>query len=618
MAHMIPAVPKDFAPSSHEGIVFDALKKLPDNYWVFHSVSAIGVRKNNILYEKEIDFVIADQNRGFVCLEVKAGSNITYMKGNWYYSNGQKMGHRGPYHQAKMESVTLQNKFEEHSDYYVQQIGRKCKFLSSVCFPDMSITRLRNLDNYPTDFTLELTLCAEDLIDPEKKINDIFSVRIEAMEKSGIENNISIKEFDYIINKVLCPAFQLIPSPNAAKLASAEYMNQLLHEQYVILEFLEEQNSAVINGAAGTGKTMLAVEKARRHSVNGEKVLFLCYNRLLRDKLVADYKKNAKSELSDQYQNVEFYTISGLAHKITGRPDDYNCLLNYLCDCIDKKQEFGFQHIIVDEGQDFGIVDAENNSESASVSDNISIIDYLQEAALANNGTFYLFYDKYQMIQGNDSIKYELPDCITNSDCRLTLHKNCRNTVEIAKTSTTPLRNHKGKNIHLLAATPWDKALKPNLYIVDTLDKVKDNLNKILDNYKQLKIEDIVILTQNKLNYTAISDVLKHKDGDNGYEYYYYNGKEYKVTTCKKFKGLEAEAVVFLDLGKDSFSGQKGLEFYVGSSRAKYYLDLICVLSDSQLSEVVTSIDAKAPVKNRNAKVIKSFLGQVLKVNVIS
>lgn len=78
----------------------------------------------------------------------------------------------------------------------------------------------------------------------------------------------------------------MIPSPKAIDIAMIDQMNQLLHEQYRLLDFLEEQNSAVINGAAGTGKTMIAVEKARRHSINGEKVLFMCYNRLLCDYLI--------------------------------------------------------------------------------------------------------------------------------------------------------------------------------------------------------------------------------------------------------------------------------------------------------------------------------------------
>lgn len=619
MAHMIPENPKDFTPQSHEGFVFEALKQLPDNYWVFHSVSTIGVRKSNIFYEKEIDFLIADQNRGFICLEVKAGSNITFQNGNWYYSNGPIMPHGGPYKQAQKESKTFRNKFDLHSDYNIQQISKKCKFLYAVCFPDMSINKLRNVDNFPLDTELKITICSEDLVNPVVRINEIFSLNLEAIQRSNIENTITEKEFDLIVSKVLCPNFYLIPSPSAARLASISHMNQLLQEQYAILEFLDEQDSAVINGAAGTGKTMIAVEKARRHSINGETVLFLCFNRLLRDKLVNDYKKNEDKNFSEQFANVDFFTISALALKTTGNSNDYAGLMSYLYDCIDKKQNLGYQHIIVDEGQDFGLVDAESHGENATASDNTSIIDYLQEVALSNNGTFYLFYDKYQMIQGNNTIQYGLPDYINNSDCKLTLHKNCRNTAEIAKTSSTPIKNQKYKSKNN-TTTPEElnPSLKPKLYLVDSPDKVKETLEKILEYYIQQKIKDIVLLSQNKLSYTPIADKLTHKDGENGYDYYQYKGIEFKVTTCKKFKGLEAEVVIFVDLEKDSFSGQKGLEFYVGSSRAKFYLDLICIVKDSELSEVLNSIEPKAPVKNRNANIIKSHLSKALKVNIVS
>ena len=49
MAHMIPAEPKEFDARSHEGIVFEALKKLPDSYYVFHSVETVAVTSTNEL-----------------------------------------------------------------------------------------------------------------------------------------------------------------------------------------------------------------------------------------------------------------------------------------------------------------------------------------------------------------------------------------------------------------------------------------------------------------------------------------------------------------------------------------------------------------------------------------
>ena len=46
------------------------------------------------------------------------------------------------------------------------------------------------------------------------------------------------------------------------------YFNRMTMEQTRLIEYLDEQRVAAIQGGAGTGKTMLAIEKARRLSVN--------------------------------------------------------------------------------------------------------------------------------------------------------------------------------------------------------------------------------------------------------------------------------------------------------------------------------------------------------------
>ena len=42
MAIMIPNRPHAFAPASLEGVMFTALEKLPDEYYVFHSLTVTG------------------------------------------------------------------------------------------------------------------------------------------------------------------------------------------------------------------------------------------------------------------------------------------------------------------------------------------------------------------------------------------------------------------------------------------------------------------------------------------------------------------------------------------------------------------------------------------------
>ena len=57
MAVMIPERPRTFDPASQEGLMFEALELLPDEYYVFHSFRIADVR-NNRFSENETDFVI--------------------------------------------------------------------------------------------------------------------------------------------------------------------------------------------------------------------------------------------------------------------------------------------------------------------------------------------------------------------------------------------------------------------------------------------------------------------------------------------------------------------------------------------------------------------------------
>ena len=613
---MIPAQPKEFDERSHEGDVFNALKKLPDDYYVFHSFSSVGVSSDNVFYERELDFVVASPKKGILTIEVKAGDNIRFDGRTWRYSSGTAMKRGGPYKQAATAKRALSNKFTSHPDKRIRDLYGKTKFMHAVFFPQMTTAQMEAMSGLPEDADIRMTLCAEELVNPTKKITELFSVTIHGLKVNTTETHLSDEDFQLILDEVFCPHFNLIPSPQAKTIAIDERMNQLLREQYMILDFLEEQETAVINGAAGTGKTMIAVEKARRHSMNGDTVLFLCYNRLLCEKLIEDHKNNESNAYRKQFANVEFMTISRLAKRVTGDFKNYSELYEWLKESIDKKHELGFKHIIVDEGQDFGLVDSDLSEDSGTSLENTSIIDALQEAALENGGTFYLFYDKYQMIQGSSSDEYELPYCIENSDCRLTLHKNCRNTKEIARTSVTPLRDKKNKVVKANVSCSWEEPVKPCIHVVEDNEGCVNALDSVLDHLEEVGAKEVIILTPGRMDYSAIYFTLRlSADQSDGYAYYVHNEKEYKVTTCKKFKGLEAEAIVMLDLDKDSFVGKKGLEFYVGTSRARHYLDLICNIAGEDYYELAHSLDENAPRRDDVVR-MKKILSDIFAANI--
>ena len=109
------------------------------------------------------------------------------------------------------------------------------------------------------------------------------------------------------------------------------------------------------------------------------------------------------------------HTIAGLACKLckTAQPD-YEKLQGKLEEMY-FSEVFPYQHIVIDEGQDFGFDDIEEGE----------ILDKLK-LMVENKGTFYVFYDRLQLIQGR-----KIPSFIEDADCKLTLYRNCRNTENI-------------------------------------------------------------------------------------------------------------------------------------------------------------------------------------------
>ena len=134
-------------------------------------------------------------------------------------------------------------------------------------------------------------------------------------------------------------------------------------------------------------------------------------------------------ETTYKYDNVDYYTIDKFACKMCGTNEpDYYALEDKLIEYVEGG--FPYKHIVVDEGQDFG--QARMRSEE--------IFSVLEELVLSTeDGTFYIFYDKLQLIQA-----FKVPKFIEDADCRMTLYKNCRNTKKIAETSFKPFK----KEIH--------------------------------------------------------------------------------------------------------------------------------------------------------------------------
>ncbi|WP_022765376.1 nuclease-related domain-containing DEAD/DEAH box helicase [Butyrivibrio sp. XPD2006] len=566
MAVFIPSVkPEEFNNSYGEMKVYEALRSLDDQYTVFYSLSWVGINEKRSV--GEADFVIAHPQKGIFVIEVKSGE-IEYKKGDWIQTNTKsgvsKVIH--PYDQARKSQFELLDRLSSSiSDF---RLPMMCY---GVWFPSVDIKPNAPL---PPESPIEVTLDRTSLDNPIKAIEKAYSYWATKYRQVTLDQ----AQFQKVIN-VLCPHFHVVPKLKTKIEELEDTYIQLTKQQVSLLDFLEEQKTAVIHGLAGTGKTVIAVEKAKRLAAQGQQVLFLCYNSFLRDSL-----KNNNS-----IPNVTFHNAHSLAFEIMGSSDaPMNRVLEefeeYLEEVFDE-DSWEYSNIIVDEGQDL----------------DDRLLSRLYELVKNKKGCIYVFYDKNQFIMKN-----KLPKWIEEADCKLVLHKNCRNTAEVFKTSCSIMGLDEVSYNDVHGETP-----SINFY---TTEK---ELNGIVESFLKriteegLTASDVVILTATTEDNSWV-DVNKK-----------YAGVELTstaepgkilFTTIRKFKGLEAEAILIVDASMLALQNPENRRLlYTGSSRAKNLLN-IAMLEDVETSAYGDYLRSIAP--NRNVPKNKKGLKRLLNVTV--
>ena len=530
MAVMIPEIPNPFQTSSLEDVMFEALKSLPDSCMIFHSFRLTDV-KAGILNESETDFIIFDRERGVLCLEAKAGA-VSFRDGRWMYGNGTPMRSGGPFRQAAANKWKL---MELIGNSRLGFLTERIKFLHGVWFPSLSSERIDEIV-MPPEADRRIVLGSEALFDAWTCIEHLFSLNVPA----GIVTDISDGEFRAVVREILCPKFNIFPPPKFDVDLKHAVFHRMLDEQSGILNFLTEQKSAVINGAAGTGKTMIAVEKAVRHAADGERVLFLCYNSELKKFLVLHYENPL----------IDFMTLDGYVCRLCGvSVSDYGRAEKKLKDFA-AFDSFPYDHVIVDEGQDFG----------RDAVENAKLLHLLHDAVLADpnsKSSCYVFYDRFQVVQSD-----RIPGFIRNAECRLTLHKNCRNTENVCRTAMSLLPEcGKAEVLRGIAGKiPCIHFCGEKTYF-NALDDVIGGLHRD-------GIDDIVILTLSTETDSIVSESIRN--GVYG---------ECRFMSCRKFKGLEADAVILVDFTELTVINDAML-FYVGASRARIRLEIMTTMDN--------------------------------------
>ena len=562
MAKIYPRFVDDFHGSYGEKQIFKSLEKLNDDWTVFHSINWQKRNINGKISWGEADFLIMNKNFGVLVVEVKSGG-ISFKDGEWYQTrldNNETNKMKNPFSQANRSKYRIRELFEDYFGYSEKIFVEKIVWFPSITKNDLDMI------NIPMEFNRRLILTSDSLSNPERDIIGAFNYY-----NSRRFNNISDDAYKEMF-KLLLPEFNLIPDLTN-KINEINYrFNQLTREQEKVLNFIEFQNTIAIEGSAGTGKTFIALEYARRVSNSG-KVLFLCFNRYLNDFLNKNYS----------YSNVEYFNIHSFISKYTdaGLITDSNILKELKKIDINSLE---YKTIIIDEAQDY----------------DFSILKYFYDYSESNRLNFVIFYDKNQQV-----IRSTFDSIIKDFDCKLTLKNNCRNTIKILSTINSIFSIPLNYYCYSIEGT------MPDMYYSDDTSKIIHKIGEEITKLVQdgFKLSDITILTLN----TEENSIL-HNVNQIG-KYNISNTREdNKVffTTSRKFKGLESDAVFVIDYNIIDNNDEFIRNFYVSTSRARIKLVIFSNNTDLQINKVGVEINSEfSPI----AAISSKFRVKLKKIN---
>ena len=527
MALMIPAIAPCGAVSEGERHVYPRLRDgLDETYTIFHSFRAVSPNLDGQLIDLEIDFLIFSPANGFLVLEVKGGPVVfDGASGRWY--QGEKPI-RDPFKQASANKYKLKSFLE-------QRLGRATPLAigHAVCLPQTFLEPA----TLPPEATREILVTGRDLDDVASAVSRAYaSYRPppRALAEREMER----------VRWALMPLCEYGVSLRDRLEDAERQLFALTEEQCRMLEFIRYQKHALIQGCAGSGKTVMAVKKARELAAEGRSVLLLAFNKMIGERLrdaVADMPHIVAGTYHDYC--LERLAQAGRLPQEAQDNDFYTRLVRQAFLEVVSASEDRFDALIVDEGQDFR-------------TDYWISLSYL----LRDDGYYYIFYDPEQNVFGSE-MEFPL------DGQPFVLSHNCRNSQQICGF----VAGYTDQEIRPMGRMPMGDPVEVsvNSSPVGRRRKLASILNHLV-NEERMSVDHIVVLGGHSIRRTCIPESgeiggFKVVEGGaparNVVPYYTY----------MKFKGCEADAVILLDVDPND-PRWPDRAVYTTASRAKHLL----------------------------------------------
>ncbi len=512
MAKLIPPIYVDTRSRGEERI-FANFKD--DNYskdWVV--LHSFDLPQHSTQGEGEVDFVVLIPKCGVLCVEIKASSSLGRKSGLWRYGEGRYYDPKGPFKQVKDNTYSLMRRIKSA---YPQM--RNVPFFDCVIFTNFNFRKqFQGASEWSEyDFLDEADLNSGKFT---KYLHEIF---LRKAEKHGLKLGDFVGQKFDSMQAALRPDFDIILSPKERILNAEIEAKKYTQEQYKILDGLAENPRIVVDGLAGTGKTLLSIEYARRVSKN-ENILFLSPTKELSE-FIAD---------ESRLEAPHFVSCYG--------------------DFLEKNFSDAFDVLIIDEAQDF--ID-----ENFYTSLNAALKGGLE------NGKWIMFGDFF--LRSKDSqerlkfLRQKYKPTIFK------LSENCRNPFGIARL----VEIISGAELTYSEIMQKDNSDKPEFYFYETL---QDETKFIAAKIESLKAEGVplssIAIVSLDDKFEALSPLLKSKNfapilgEDFGENKIFYGSLD-------EFKGMEADFILLTDLEKLNSDDDKR-KFYLGATRAKFSLSI--------------------------------------------
>lgn len=519
MALMFPSVVPDYIRQDPyreaEVWVYDSLRQdLSDDWHCYYSRPWIGLTQTGEEKDGEADFVVAHEDYGFLVIEVKGGK-VWRGEGSEQWFSKNRLGItnkiKDPVRQAHNSKHELLRQLKEQPGWRRQYVTvRHGVVLPDSGEPDRALGP--NMPRFLFAFAEDCKWLGAWVKARLSRHGESSDIPGRGLESDGLK----------VLHELLAGRIEFRTSLKRALGSDRREIERLTREQFDVLVSLEDHSQMAISGGAGTGKTLLALEKACRAAEAGQRTLLVCFNAPL-----GEYLERLTAKI-DGVTAGSFHSIcsrlSGVRRSagVSERVWFDRTLPEALASAVASDSTLAFDAIIIDEGQDF----------------RANWMAALRLCLRApERGAFYVFYDDNQRVYQRDGgWLADLPQS------RYHLTRNLRNTRSIHSSSRPWYTSSRVSRAGGPEGQPvaW-QAVSSQHSLKDLLEAT---LTELIDQHG-VKPGEIAILTPA----TVVNHPVACNGGIAGLTFSAAGAADGKLVfdTVRRFKGMDRPVVLIID-----------------------------------------------------------------------